>query len=547
MPDITTCRADIVIAVDSSNSVYTNPGFLAVNGEKKWTYTCGILGDDPDNGTFGSEVQGPDGTNDVFNGGLWQATYNKFHDGSNWNEAPAMRFFFDKSDADSGGIDWQGTTKFYAAAVYDDGGDGIPAHQFTIGTTHVSNLNSYTMTFGELTDEETLGEPNGETLRIFCAMRPMMDGKLCFPDERITGIRLYYTHSEENFETFWSLGLIDFKSGFIRANEVLNVDQVAAITGRIVWQANETDNLTSEGAAAADVETTDPTNSVILYDINSTKHYAEYISMPKTQSFENINGYSPYNATLSVRYKAHCIAGRRSFVANIAVPDINGDLRYYNDRMVVSPVNLLDTFPYPTNVIDLDISDGDEIIALQSIGDKILQFKKNMLYIVNVAAGIPAEFFVEERYRFKGVSNINHAVETEDGIFWVNEFGAYLYDGSEDIKDLHFNDNKDKKQRIISQTEWSDFLSEDSLVGYSPKSKEAFVVKTHTQSTKTDGDAFVYSFNVNAWTFAKNKFFVGASKKTTNFQNIGPNDKLGFLYDGAKGAVPGPDGDGSPL
>ena len=516
--------------------------FRMTNGEKVWEYTCGVVVDDPNDAdaavTYGTEIQDTDGNN-TLNGGLWQATLPGFNHTNHYDDKPAMRLHFEKAtNSPANGIDWQGTCKFYAAAIYDDGGEGLPAHQFTIGDTEAANIGNYTLAFGNTTaDDDDYGESIGEVLRIFVGFKPMLHGQLAFPDLRITGIRLYYTHSEESFETYWSLGAIDFRQGFLKTNEVLNIDQMSANTERIVWTGS-VDDLNSEGGA--DNNGTGQ-GILILKNPISGGHYVEFLSMPKVESFESINGYSPNNETLSVRYKAHCMAGRRSFVGNIAVKDSNGNFKYYNDRMVVSPVNQLDTFPYPSNILDLDISDGDEIIELKALGDKVLQFKKNMLYIVNISSGIPAEYFVEERHKFKGVLTRNNIVETEDGIFWVNEIGAYLYTG-EEIEELHLSEDSDKNQKRILQNDWSDFVSSNSLVGYNPESKEVFVVKNSTQTSESDGDCYIYSLIVKSWTFGKNRFYCGASKTLTNMQNVGDNATLGFIYDGHIGD--GPDDSG---
>lgn len=116
--------------------------------------------------------------------------------------------------------------------------------------------------------------------------------------------------------------------------------------------------------------------------------------MPKSQRYEDINVHTPSAETLNLDYKAHCIGGRRSFIGNIRYWDGN-KYNYYNDRMVVSPINALDTFPYPDNILDLDVSDGDEIIALKSIGDKIVQLKTKIVYILNISTGIASEFLLK--------------------------------------------------------------------------------------------------------------------------------------------------------
>ena len=93
----------------------------------------------------------------------------------------------------SGGLDWTGNIKVYLVACYDDGSESLPGHYFN--------------TFAGTTSANYFGDVGGgSTLKMEVIFKPQsVSGLKCFDDERINGARLYYTHSEEGFETFWSL------------------------------------------------------------------------------------------------------------------------------------------------------------------------------------------------------------------------------------------------------------------------------------------------------------------------------------------------------
>jgi len=238
------------------------------------------------------------------------------------------------------------------------------------------------------------------------------------------------------------LGKLDFNRGFIKATTLDTVDNTVGNEDIFEWASG-----TEAGASIAQ-------GNITVYNGSTT--FIEYLEMPKSRTFEDINGYSATANMLHVDYKAVCIAGRRTFVGNLRV--WNGSFfEYYNDRMVVSPVNALDTFPYPDNILELDVSDGDKIVALTSYGDKVMQFKEKILYIVNITTGIASEFYIEERHKWKGVINRNHICTTDDGIFWINERGAWIYDGS-DLKDLFVNEELEVSQQRIGAEEWRDFI-----------------------------------------------------------------------------------------
>ena len=149
---------------------------------------------------------------------------------------------------------------------------------------------------------------------------------------------------------------------------------------------------------------------------------------------------------------------------------------------------------------------------------------------MNISTGIASEFFIEERHKWKGIINKNHFCYTDEGVFWVNERGAWLYDG-EELTDLFILDNEEESQQRIDAGEWADFISDESLVGYNASSREILIVKKHTHSVSTDSDCFVYSLVVNSWTKGISKFWSAANKSMTNFQSVGNLGKLSYFIE----------------
>ena len=435
-------------------------------------------------------------------------------DGIGINNAE-LQFYMVRDTSTGGGIDWSGNIKVYAAACYDDGSESLPGHYFS--TFAGTSTNNY---FGNVGD--------GYFLKIELLFRPQNhEGFKCFDDARINGVRLYYTHSEENFSTYWNLGKIDFNRGFIKAATVDTIDNTLGNEARYEWR--DASLQPEDGGTSGTAYNTSATNNLTVYNDVSNSYTIEYKEMPKSEAYEDINGHSVDVGTLNVGYKAICIAGRRTFIGNLRVWN-GSNYEYYNDRIVVSPVNSLDTFPYPDNILDFDISDGDEIIALASFGDKVIQFKKKIVYMLNISTGLAKDFFVEEKHKWKGILDKNHFCTTDEGIFWLNERGAWLYDG-EEIKDLFILEDTEKSQQKIDDEEWSSFITVNSLVGYNAESREIIVVKNHTHATSADADCFIFSLVVNSWTKGKGKFFSTANKSMTNFQNIGNLGKIAYLVE----------------
>ena len=129
---------------------------------------------------------------------------------------------------------------------------------------------------------------------------------------------------------------------------------------------------------------------------------------------------------IDAQYKVSAVAGRKVYIGNIRQGG-----RTYPDRMIVSPVNKFDTFP-ETNYIDVEVGDGDVITALETYGDRLLQFKKNKVYIINI--GGKSEV-LESEYSNAGVRLPCQVCKTSDGIAWINSAGLWYFDGKE-VKNL---------------------------------------------------------------------------------------------------------------
>ena len=84
-------------------------------------------------------------------------------------------------------------------------------------------------------------------------------------------------------------------------------------------------------------------------------------------------------------------------------------------------------------------------------------------------------------------------VKTDFGIAWVNKNGLFFYDGRQ-IKNL---------QTKILESEWSGFVNADTMIGYEPTHKHLVIVRDAAASGSTSGDAYVYSFITNSFTFVE--------------------------------------------
>jgi hypothetical protein len=279
------------------------------------------------------------------------------------------------------------------------------------------------------------------------------------------------------------------------------------VGSRIYWKAEENDNYFLVG----ELDFVDkgfkwtPEADVLAYDMANTSDATAPIlsktailkginpvSANTVDTFKVINGFSSEVTSIEAKYKTAVVHGRRTYVGNI-----KQDGTTHPDRVLKSQVNKFDTFPKGHGVIDVVIRDGEDIVKLEAYADRILQFKKNSLYVINISDNIE---FLEDTYRNKGCSFDYHTTKTDMGISWFNIHGVYLYDG----KQVH-NLLEKGGIRIINETDWEAFITDgedgspddadmgSAMIGYIPK-------KRHILIKNENNDVFIFDLILQAWT-----------------------------------------------
>jgi hypothetical protein len=312
-------------------------------------------------------------------------------------------------------------------------------------------------------------------------------------NKRIIGTRLYYKLKTN--DSHYLIGEVDFKEKGFK------------------W-------FPESDVYAYDLQNTSDTTVPILNNTSIVKAIlpssANYVD-----TFKSINGFSNEVEYINARYKTAVVHGRRVYIGNIQRP--NG--RRYPDRIVKSLVNKFDSFPQNTNSIDVAINDGESITKLEAFADRILQFKKNSLYIINVSENVD---FLEDTFRNKGCSFDYHVIKTDYGISWFNNFGVYFYDGKQVINLLEKNG-----MRLINESDWEAFITdgEDGVaddpdmssahIGYIPKKRQLLIRNENT-------DIFIYDFVLQSWMKGSSKIF-----KSGNLTNFALKDEELIYFTGS--------------
>lgn len=288
----------------------------------------------------------------------------------------------------------------------------------------------------------------------------------------------------------------------------------------------------------ADNITIDQTNDVAYIDD------AEKIVIKNEPSltFELLNGYKHNTESLAANFQTAVMTNRRLYIGGVRrlkfdVNTIanqgwqNGQNATYKqpeitlaevtpelDTIYISPVEKFDIFP-AENGLSVGGNDGERIIALHEFADRLLQFKTNKLYIINLSQDME---YIEAVHDYMGILYPYQVIRTERGVVWVNKNGCYIYDG-EQVKNL-INGKLHKNSPKVSEDQvegWADFTGNTGMVGYVPVADQLVVFENpEAASIGSAGNAFVYDFNTGSWTKAKDVLSaLPKSNIVTNYDN----------------------------
>jgi hypothetical protein len=225
-------------------------------------------------------------------------------------------------------------------------------------------------------------------------------------------------------------------------------------------------------------------------------------------------------------WKTAVVANRRAYIGNVTLKDTNNNLRHFGDAIFKSPVNKFDSFTAEGR-LEATVRDGDEIIKLEEYADRLLEFKKKKMTIINISQDIE---FIENTYVYKGVAHPAATCKTDFGIAWVNEQGCYLYDGQK-VSNLLEKGGR----QIIKESVWSAFVF-NPMIGYIPKKRQLIVADD--VGVDGSGAAYLYDMVTQSWVKAGAATFPDADSGDvkTNFVTDWNNDLI-FAYNDDVGTV----------
>ena len=214
---------------------------------------------------------------------------------------------------------------------------------------------------------------------------------------------------------------------------------------------------------------------------------------PNADTYKSLSGINDPEKDMVARYKTAVVVNRRAYIGNVY---ING--KKYEDSIFKSFVNRFDTFTEEQR-LDVAINDGDAIIKLETYADRILEFKKKAVYIINVSQEVE---FLEDTKKHIGIDYPFQTVNTEYGIVWINSSrGCYLYNGN-GVIDLLL-DRQDPRRRKLSLAHWRTFTGTYPAVAYEANNKRLYVFSTLSGARI---DVYMYDFITGSWTRGVDKY-----------------------------------------
>ena len=228
--------------------------------------------------------------------------------------------------------------------------------------------------------------------------------------------------------------------------------------------------------------------------------------------------------SMTARYKTSVVANNRLYVGNIKQGG-----KVHGDRMLKSPIGKYNILP-ASNFIDVAINDGDEITALAYYKDKILQFKKRKVFVINTSGDYE---FLEDTFSNVGVNQQCQVATTPHGIVWANRRGCHLYDGK---SMTNLIDNIIPETSDYTTITYNYWLASDTtydgipIVGYIDN-RDTIIVKWEaddfTGTSIPDGAS--YHFPTKSWSLLARTFSGDNAQSSTGAISNMITDKDGDL------------------
>ena len=408
----------------------------------------------------------------------------------------------DVSGTGWGGVDSTGTGeskyyKIYASFLYDNGSEtkltDVTSNDNAVGDDVIKATTTDDMIYQKMVIKQCIIDGAG----------------IVSSNPRIHGARFYYTETDSSGNQIgddkYLFAELDFRYGLKLISEFGN------------WNEFEDDN---DGSAHSLTTAIQVNNAANANDDTSADGTLSIPSPPTAFTYYSQNLFHQEELKSDLMWKCSTMGNGIAFIGNIKYDGVE-----YSDVMLYSGAGETDsgsaypmwgTFPVDSNRIDIPGAAGG-ITALKWINNKVLQFRTNSMYLIDVKDVLSPS--IDGVYQGMGVSGQYAVTETPFGVAWVNGSGAYAYNTRDDsVKSL-----------TIGRLDDEDFgADDDTKIGYDDRSKLLIIGNYTKAQAGVNGYHYAYSFVTDSWcTWDTNK----ADVPQSNFAIDHDGYLTGYLSD----------------
>tara|TARA_R100000278_G_scaffold22416_1_gene20995 strand:+ start:2486 stop:4921 length:2436 start_codon:yes stop_codon:yes gene_type:complete len=327
--------------------------------------------------------------------------------------------------------------------------------------------------------------------------------------KRQTGFKVYWALDDDDIVGIKYLFMeIDFEKGIRQPGTDVYVKLGQTTHNNSGAISSDNEKMYATGASFSATNMQSIRGSTNIQELSILEPYIE-------------RGYNPLGRA-GTWFKTSVILNRRAYIGNIRYYDENNKLQTANDTVLKSEVNKFDTFDRDKR-LDVEINDGDDIIKLASVGSKLLEFKKNSLFIINCSRD---QELLEATLKYKGCEKDYHVVQAEGFVAWFNKYGVFLYDG-EQLRDLLIGPTGQKRFK-----DWNtQYFSNDGVIGYIPDKQTLIIANPAIGGLNNNPSGGVLEIDLKTlgWAYSALKL---NTVDVSNFVNVNDGKLIWFEKNG---------------
>tara|TARA_Y100000034_G_scaffold88032_1_gene105619 strand:+ start:3834 stop:5306 length:1473 start_codon:yes stop_codon:yes gene_type:complete len=201
-------------------------------------------------------------------------------------------------------------------------------------------------------------------------------------------------------------------------------------------------------------------------------------------TYQSFTGRWSGQAVPVINWNASAVVGNRVFYGNVDTEDKNGQTVRERSRIYWTPIFKPDEIS-PSNYKDFGRNDGDEIVALRALGDRLFVLKERNVYVYNISSGSEMNWYIERHFRGVGCSDKHLCTVTKYGVVCADSRQVSLIT-PQDVVELS----------MPVRADWQALTFDGSSMSYASKKNELVVLP---DCDSDDVNFWIYNFDRRSW------------------------------------------------